>query len=270
MTAFEAIFFGIIYGITLFLPVSFDAHEYLFPELINWSAPTPTFSFILFLSATLALFIYYIHDWASIISSFLKVIFTWKKPQTIDEVLPFFILLTTVPVVLAYHYLTIPIEVNMINVSIGLITMSVITAFVSKRNRKKKGTFDWSIVDSLVLGVFQILSLIPGVGRNISIFAAGFIRNYQWEALAKYSYLTLLPLLVIKTISYYPQSDFTQFNGFAAWIPVVICFVVCFFSGILSIGGFLKAIHLKKISSYYAYRVILALGTLAYYFIQVA
>src|SRR3989338_6596286 len=104
MTTFEGIIYGIVHGITDFLPLGGNGHDILIPAVTGLHAPTGAALGAISLGSLLALLIYFRHDWASMISSFLQVVIFRKYPMTLDERLPFFIIEATIPVAASWYY----------------------------------------------------------------------------------------------------------------------------------------------------------------------
>src|SRR4051812_7555339 len=104
MTTFQAILYAIIHGFSDFLPVSATAHHKLVAYLVGWPEPAGPMIGALSLGSLLALLVYFRHDWASMISCFLQVILFRKKPMTLDERLPLFLTLSTLPAVAGWYY----------------------------------------------------------------------------------------------------------------------------------------------------------------------
>src|SRR4051794_11037055 len=82
MTTFQAIVYATLHGISEFLPISSKAHHILIPYLIGWQPPPEQFFGTLAIGSSLALLIYFRHDWASMISCFLQVLIYRKRPMT--------------------------------------------------------------------------------------------------------------------------------------------------------------------------------------------
>src|SRR5580704_14566314 len=104
MTTFQATVYAIFHGFTQILPVSENAHRILLAYLLDWPEPAGAFKGALSLGSLLAILIYFIHDWASMISCSLQCILFRKKPMTIDERMPIFILIAALPSVGAWFY----------------------------------------------------------------------------------------------------------------------------------------------------------------------
>src|SRR4051812_21452469 len=105
MTTFQAIIYGILHGFTELLPLGAEAHRILLSYVTGWSEPTGPLLGALLLGSALALLIYFIHDWASMLSSLLQIVIYRRKPMTVDERMPLFVMLATIPVATAWYYL---------------------------------------------------------------------------------------------------------------------------------------------------------------------
>src|SRR6185295_9532328 len=175
MSTFQAIVYGILHGFTEFLPVSTTAHDLAVPFLVGWPGPTGALSGALSLGALLAVLVYFRHDWASIISCFLGVIVYRKKPMTLDERLPLFLTVTSIPPGLAWYYGHESLERAEWSpwLIAGLLVAFSLPLLMSENfSRKNKGMFDWTWFDALVIGVAEIAALIPGCGRMTAVLPA--------------------------------------------------------------------------------------------------
>ena len=104
MTTFQAIVYGILHGFTEFLPISAAAHRILLAYITGWTEPSGAFLGALSVGSTLALLAYFIHDWLSMVSCFLQVVIYRKKPMTLDERMPLFIVLASIPILGGWYY----------------------------------------------------------------------------------------------------------------------------------------------------------------------
>ncbi|MEK6579787.1 MAG: undecaprenyl-diphosphate phosphatase, partial [Bdellovibrionota bacterium] len=147
MTTFQAIILGIIGGFSEFLPVGAGLHHKIAPFFLGWPELTGPALGAVALGTFLSAMIYYRHDWASILSSLLQVILFRKKPMTLDERLPFFLFLTTLPTLAARVYLTdlLPPQLltNMLVSAIILGLFALPLLFLDSWSRKNRGMFDW-------------------------------------------------------------------------------------------------------------------------------
>ena len=267
MTTFQAIVYGIVHGFSEFLPISASAHHILVPYLFHWPAPSGALLGALSLGTFLAVMIYFLHDWASIISSFLQILIFRRRPQSLDERLPFFIILTTLPGIAAWYYFGTKLEEL---VSDPLITAAVLAGaglplwFADTMNRKNKGMYDWNWLDSLITGACQALLIVPGAGRVTGAMLGASMRNYRREAAAKFVFFSSAPILFGSTFLRLREVNFHAPMPMAdmSWISFVLAILMSFLAGMLAIGGFMK--HVQKTGNgggmgrYFVYRCIVA------------
>ncbi len=265
MSTFQAVVYGIVYGFSEFLPISSAAHSALVAQITGWPQPAELLQGYFALGALLAIFFYFIHDWASMISSFLSVVLFRKKPMTLDERMPFFLMIATLPPVAAWYYLKDGMPEQLTDplwMIAGLVLFSLLLALGEYMSRKNKGMFDWNWIDAFIIGVFQILMLVPACGRSLGALSGGMLRNYNREAIAKVSFFAAAPLLA--------GSAWLHLRGFGAhpaatlpegtsWITVGVALMATTLTALLVLGGFMKQIARKNLNTYGAYRVMLAM-----------
>ena len=106
MVLFQALVVAFFFGVTAFLPVAPEAHPLLLAYATGWGEPSPDLLAALALGAFLALLFSFRHDWASIVSSCLRMLFFRKRPRTLDEYMPLFLIVSSIPYAVARVYLT--------------------------------------------------------------------------------------------------------------------------------------------------------------------
>lgn len=273
MTTFQSIIYAITQGISEFLPISAKAHHILLPYLIGWQAPLGGLTSALALGTLFALFFYFRHDWASMISCFLQVLIYRKRPMTLDERLPLFIGISTLPIIGASYYFHdriaevdwSPLLVCGVFAAAGL----PIWAFDSW-SRKTKGMFDWNGLDAAWIGIIQASALIPGWDPFTAVLVGALSLNYKRETAVKYAYFSIAPMLIVhalsglREVSFHSASPMPDFS----WLSFGVALVVTFFASLLAIGGFIKHVQQKGLGHYVIYRWILAAGVLTVYWIR--
>ena len=273
MTTFQAIVYAMIHGISQFLPISPTAHHVLIPYLVGWEPPPVALLGAMTLAAFSALMIFFRHDWASMISCLLQVIIYRKRPMTLDERLPLFILISFIPTWLTTTYLNhwvnesqwTPLVIAFIFAGTGLILW-----VVDSMSRKSKGIYDWNWFDASVVGLLQAVSVVPGFDAFTAVLIAGLFLNYRRDTATKYAYFTLAPLLLISSISRLKDVNFHAAapSPDLTWLSFGIAFVVTFFIGLLCIGGFTKHVLQKGLGQYAIYRWVLAIGVGVAYWVK--
>lgn len=273
MTTFQAIIYALIEGICRFLPLSPEAHRTFIPYFLNWQPPTGVMLGALTLGSFLALFIYFRHDWASIISSFLQVILFRKRPMTLDERLPLFLGVTLFPVAVCHSYFHPRFEAMDWPPALIACTFAAIGLplwFFDHLSKKSKGMFDWNWMDATWVGVIEASAFIPGWDYVSSAMLGALFLNYRRESAAKYAYYSLTPLLLIQSISYLKEINFHSPSPMpdVSWLSFGVTIVVACLAGLIAIGGFMKHLQQKGVGQYVVYRWVLAAGVCGFYWLK--
>ena len=216
----EIIILSIIQGATEFLPVSSSSHLIIFSNFLNFQNQSLSIDVSLHIGSFLAVIIFFYKDVLNFINE--KDIF-------------FKIILSSVPVVLVGFFL---VETNLIsklrNIKvIGWMTLIFgIILYLSDRfrldNELKK---DFNFKSAITIGLFQVLSLVPGVSRSgIAISAARILKFKRYDS-AKISFLLSIPILGaisifgIKNLVETNSLEFTMINIFSVLISFFISFI---------------------------------------------
>ena len=104
MTILEAVFLGIVQGVTEVLPISSSGHLVLIPWLFGFEDPGLSFDVALHIGTLAAILAYFRNDWINV----LKGLFSGlgkSEFETQEQKMPFYIILATIPGVLAGYFL---------------------------------------------------------------------------------------------------------------------------------------------------------------------
>lgn len=265
MTTFQAVIYSLLNAFTEFLPLGSQAHHVLLSYALGWPAPDQALLTAMSLGACLALFFYFIHDWASILSSFVQVLLFRKKPMTLDERFPLFLAVSSLPAVFAWYYLKdwiVDANSQPRWAILGLLIFALPLWFFDHMSRKNKGMFDWSWMDCFYIGAMQVMMFVPGSGRLNGALCGSLSRNYHREAAAKYSLFAGMPILIgvtymrLKDFSFHSPLAGNELSWFSWWVSLVLSTI----AGMVAIGGLMKHVQRKGFSEYIAYRIVAGLS----------
>jgi undecaprenyl-diphosphatase len=258
LSVLEAIFLGVIQGITEFLPISSTGHLTVAGKLLNlvsedhpeqWTA----FIAIIQLGTLLAVFVYFWNDILNIIKDFFKDNLAKRvkySEQNINSKLGWLIIIGTIPVVIIGLGFKDIIEgaltKNLYVIASSLIGLAIILALAEKIAKFKKDVKDISIVDSLIIGTAQAISLIPGSSRAGTTITAGLFVGLKREAAARFSFLLSVPAVLASGILQLFEA--LKFVDQSMVVNLVVSTIVSAISGYLAIDFLLK--YLKKNSTY--------------------
>ena len=185
----EVFFLSIIQGITEFLPISSSAHLILFSKYFNLSNENLTLNVSLHVGSLLAIIVYFKRDLLDFVNN--KILF-------------YKIIFSSLPVIICGYFL---VKYNLINflrsyeiIGWSTILFGILLYFSDLIKPKKTINKDFKYSYAFYVGLFQVLSLIPGVSRSgITITGARFL-NFNRIDSVKISFLISIPTLLAVSI----------------------------------------------------------------------
>jgi undecaprenyl-diphosphatase len=249
---FDAIFLGLVQGITEVLPISSSGHLVLLPWFFNFNDPGLAFDVALHAGTLLAIIAYFWLDLLVIVKSFLKTLKT-RQIKDFNDRMPYYILLATVPGVLAGLFLNDYAESTLRNPLIIAATafffgLVLIWAERGKQTEKIEKTKSQNV---LITGLAQAIAIIPGVSRSGITISAGMFQGFSREAAAKFSFLISVPIIAgagLMEIRKIPTHEFTTTIFWAGLISSIIAS----FLSVKFLMNFVKS-HKLNVFAYYRF-----------------
>lgn len=252
----QAIFLGILQGITEFLPVSSSAHLILFSQLNNKVALPLFYNVALHFGTVLAILLYFVKDWAKIISSFFKVK-NLNKEQIKNKNIFLNLVVGSIPAAILGFSFKSMIEKNFhnpVSLILPLAAVGLLLWLTDRSQNQKKSLYQLTMKDSFLIGLGQSLALIPGVSRSASTIIVCRLLNVTRQDSAKFSFLLGTPIMIGASLlhikDFYLSLQLPQF-----YIGLISSFVV----GLISIHFFLKFLIKFGFLAFAIYRLMLAL-----------
>jgi undecaprenyl-diphosphatase len=264
----EAIFFGIIQGLTEFLPISSSAHVRIFGEFSGMSEdPGAKFTAIMQIGTEIAVLIFFRKDIARIISAwFRKVIF--RKDLHIEEAtdarIGWLIIIGSLPIaVLGYlgqEAITTKFR-SLWLIATVLIIFGIILGIADRYGRSEKNLKDLNSSHGILYGLAQAMALVPGVSRSGATIAMGRVLGYRRDAALRYSFLLAIPA-VFGSGFYELKQALSEKQGPNVFTltETFVATLVAFVIGYLVISWLLKFVTTKSFMPFIIYRI--ALGAL--------
>jgi undecaprenyl-diphosphatase len=264
----EAIFFGILQGLTEFLPISSSAHVRIFAQFFGMAEdPGAKFTAIMQIGTELAVLIYFRKDIARIISAwFRKVVFRKDLhiEETADARMGWLIIIGSVPIVilgyLGQDAITTSFRSLWLIASV-LIIFGVVLGLADRYGKSDKNLKDLSISHGILYGLAQAMALVPGVSRSGATIAMGRILGYRREAALRYSFLLAIPA-VFGSGLYELKQALSEKHGPNVFTmsETLVATIVAFVIGYLVIAWLIKFVTTKSFMPFIIYRI--ALGAL--------
>ena len=247
----EIIILSIVQGLTEFLPISSSAHLILVSKYFNFSNENLTLDLSLHFGSLLAIIFYFKKELLDFINNkklFLKII------------------LSSLPVIFVGFILIkldlIKIFRNFKVIGWSTIIFGILLYYCDQSKMKKSLKKDFNYKTALYIGMFQVLSLIPGVSRSgITISGARFF-NFNRVDAAKISFLLSIPTLLATSL-YSVQKLMIEENFYISSIHLLSIFLSFVFS-YLTIKFLIKFLQKFSLTSFVVYRIILGSIILIY------
>jgi len=265
MDIIQAISLAILQGLTEFLPVSSSAHLILLPVLVGWEDQGLAFDVAVHVGTLTAVVAFYRKDLAQIIMAWSRSVV--GKGMTDDAKLAWYVVLGTIPVGLVGITLPDVVETvfrSPLVIAGATIVFAFLLWFAEKQAKEERTTI--TLLDAVVIGLFQAVALIPGTSRSGITITAGLMTGLRREHAARFSFLLSIPVIalagMVKGLELYKSAIPVQWDMIA--IGVCLSAVMAY----LSIGWFLKLLDKIGMMPFVFYRLILGVFLFTVFFSQ--
>ncbi len=213
MTALQAIVVAILQGATELFPVSSLGHAVVLPALLGWGIDQNGPSFLPFLvmlhvGTATALLAYFWRDWWALFRGVIGMDTAHQVRESRRVLL--LIIVATIPAVivggLLEHFLRSlfgsPVA------AAAFLVVNGVVLLVGERLRAGDGRRQLSsmtMMDALVVGVWQCAALIPGMSRSGVTIVGGLLRGIDHEGSAHFSFLIATPIILAATVLEVPK-----------------------------------------------------------------
>ena len=240
----EILILSLIQGVTEFLPISSSSHLFIISEFMEFENQNLSIDVSLHIGSFLAVITYFRKDFLN---------FTKNTKIFIK------ILISSIPVILVGFFL---VKTNLINelrniklIAWMTIIFGILLYISDKFEINKNIEKNFSYKSAIVIGIFQILSLIPGVSRSgITITAARILHFKRFDA-AKISFLLSIPTL--GAVSFYGIANIISSTNLYFSILNILSITLSFFFSLITIRYFLKYLKKFNLNVFIYYRIFL-------------
>jgi undecaprenyl-diphosphatase len=249
----QAITFGIIQGLTEFLPVSSSAHLTLLPFFTGWQDPGLAFDVALHWGTLMAVLLYFWKDVGQLVQGVLGFA---KGKRDFENKFPFMIALATIPGVISGVLVEKWAETIFRSPQLIMITLCLgaLALYAADRYGIRKLTlseFTWT--KAFIVGLLQCLALMPGVSRSGITISTALALGFQRTDAVRFSFFLAIPITAgagLLKIGYL----LTNLNN----IHVITALVASAVSGMAAIHLLLRYTRNKSFTPFVIYRFILA------------
>ena len=220
MSVIHAFLFGIIQGLTEFIPVSSTAHLLIGQQLFGIPANDAMFSFLVIvqMGTIVSLFVFYRKDLLSIAKATLGF-----RRSTPERNLGFYIIVATIPALLAGYLLKDAVETlfeqPMLQASVRLFTAAVLLALAEWLTKKDRNLNSMTWLDALLIGLMQVIAVFPGASRSGTTISGAMFLGFDRPSAARFAFLMSVPVML--AAGGYEMLDVIKMPNLGEFLPLL-------------------------------------------------
>ena len=205
MTYLQAFIIAIVQGATELFPISSLGHAVVLPRLLGWALDQHAASFLPFLvllhlGTAAALLLYFWRDWWALLLGVLGMLDAHRVRES--RHIAMLLVVATIPAVILgavlEHKLRALFGTPLI--AAGFLVANGFLLLLGEQLRGRsaapRAVATLTIVDALVIGLWQCLALIPGISRSGATIVGGLLRGIDHAGAAYFSFLIALPIIL--------------------------------------------------------------------------
>lgn len=201
------IILGLIQGITEPIPVSSSGHLLIFQKLLSGAKLDVDFGLLATLTnfgSFVAIALIFRKDIVKLVKSFFGYLTTKKEEYKNDYKFCWLIVIGTIPagimgIVVTKLGIFDALEENTKFVGITLL-ITALFLFLIRKLKGKKDPNQITYKDALIVGLFQVIALIPGISRSGATIVGGMTRKFKRETAFNFSFILYIPISIATTI----------------------------------------------------------------------
>ena len=269
----KAILFGIVEGVTEWLPVSSTGHMILLDEFVHLKVSPEfyeMFQVVIQLGAILAVILLFFHK----LNPFAPSKDAIQKKNTWS--LWFKVVVAVIPSAVIGLALDDWMDAHLYNyivVAITLILYGVAFLFMEKRNQSRnfkiQNVYDIDYRTAILIGAFQCLSLIPGTSRSGATILGALVLGVARPAGAEFSFFLAIPTMLgasaLKLLKFLLSG--VSATGLEIALLAVGC-VVSLVVSLLVIKGLMEYVRKRSFKIFGIYRIALGVLVIGYFVIK--
>jgi undecaprenyl-diphosphatase len=244
MNFIQAILLGLVQGLSEFLPISSSGHLVLFQSLFKLEENLVTFDIFLHLGTLLSILIFFRKKLISLAKDFFEGI---KKQDKKSLHLIWLLIIGSIPAAIGGILLQSSIDslfssVKLVGINLFITALFLFIAYKTKGLTKRLDDLNWK--DSLFVGLFQALALLPGISRSGSTITGSVLKKLNREDAFYFSFLLAIPAIGGAALLDLPELLAVDFQDFTKYLAG---FLVSFITGLGALYLFSKIFVKNKL-----------------------
>ena len=261
----SAFILALLQGATEFLPISSSAHLILLPQLMDWRDQGLGFDIAVHIGTLVAVLVYFRDDigrlWRGV----------WRRSVTgplhgDDSRLAWIIIASVIPIgvvgLLAHDIVATTLRAPLV-IAMATVLFAVVMGWADQTGRRDRGLDQVGWRDGIVVGLAQVLALIPGTSRSGITMTAGLMLGFRPEAAARLSFLMAIP--TIAGAGVWQMWSWSTADRIVDWSTVIAASLVSGLIAYICIHWFLQFVERIGLLPFVVYRLLLGVWLLYIY-----
>jgi undecaprenyl-diphosphatase len=261
MNYFDAVILGIVEGLTEFLPVSSTGHLTIAEKALGLEvddAAVTAYTAVIQMGAIAAVVVFFARDIWRIAKAWVLGLAKPEYRGQLDHRMGWYVIAGTIPVgvagLLLKDVITGPLR-SLWVVAGALILWSAVMWLAERSARQTREERDMNVKDAIVVGLTQVVSLVPGVSRSGATISAGLLLGLDRVSATRLSFFLSVPALVAAGLFELKDALGGDIGVGETVVGVVVAFVVAY----ASIAWLLRFVAGHRITAFVPYRVAVGL-----------
>ncbi len=264
MDWWEAVLFGVVEGVTEFLPISSTGHLTVLEAILGHQTDDPeitAFTAIIQVGAIAATLVFLRRDVVRLVGAWFRGLVNPAERSSGDYRFAWAVIIGSIPIVIVGIAFKDQIETTLRSlwfVAWALILWSGAMFYADSRATLRRHESDVTWLDTLIIGIVQCLALVPGVSRSGATMSAGLLREIDRVAVTRLSFFLAIPALTGAAI-FEGIGEFSNISSGVGWGPTIVATLVSFAVAFVAIAWLLRYIAHHNYAVFIVYRVALGL-----------
>lgn len=269
MHLIEALIFGIVQGISEFLPISSTAHIIIVELLLGYNFPGLAFEIYLHIASVFAVMLYFRRELWAVITGFFSY-FGKKTPENKIYFMfgIYIIIATAITGVLGIFLKFQVVEVMKTPAFIAFALVVTGTALILIERFKEYGNRredNMTYLDAVLVGLAQTVAVLPGISRSGSTVIVALWAGLDRETAVRYSFLLVIPAILGSTVLAIGEVSLEIWAAVGT-APLVVSFLASFVFSLVGIVWLIDFLKKGRLVYFAAYCFIVAI--LVFFFVQ--
>jgi len=265
MSLFHLLILALIQGITEFLPISSSAHLALIHELGGPSGDAVALDVAVHLGSIVAVVLYFRADVARVLAGLGALV--RGRLEGAESRLALGLILATIPAVLVGGVLAVTGWVDLLRntqvIGWTMIVFGLALWWVHRTAPEARAAEDWRLRDALVMGLWQAVSLVPGVSRSGITMTAARGLGFERHSAARIALLMSIPI-TLATGGFLVMKLGRADLGPTFWRDAALAAVLAFAAAYGALALMMRFLDRVSFTPYVVYRVVLGVVLLVW------